>query len=51
VAMKDSVGNPLRLDFLSGHLGWAIPGVNGGPLWWTTNAGKTWKAVTIGTGA
>jgi photosystem II stability/assembly factor-like uncharacterized protein len=50
VKMKDMVGTPLRLDFLTPHLGFAIPDGNGGPLWSTRDGGTTWKPVTITAG-
>ena len=47
VAMKDAQGTPLTLDFLSPTLGCPVPRDAGGPLWWTTEGGKTWAPVTI----
>jgi hypothetical protein len=43
-------GNTLTLDFLTPQLGWASPGADGGPFWWTTNDGATWQAVTVTAG-
>ncbi len=50
VQMKDSVGTPLTLNFLSPSLGFAIPNANAGPLWWTRNRGTTWQPITITAG-
>ena len=49
VAMRDADGSPLALDFLSPKLGWAGPRDSGGPLWWTTDGGRTWAPITITT--
>lgn len=38
------------LDFISPTFGWALPGANGGPFWWTSDGGATWKPVTIKVG-
>ncbi len=48
--MKDSVGAPLSLNFLSSNLGFAVPDANDGPLWWTRDDGKTWQPITITAG-
>jgi photosystem II stability/assembly factor-like uncharacterized protein len=48
--MKDSIGTPLTLTFLSPRLGFAVPDGNDGPLWWTRDGGKTWKPVKITAG-
>lgn len=50
VKMKDSVGTPLTLAFLSARLGFAVPDGDGGPLWWTRDGGTSWKPVTITAG-
>ncbi len=50
VKMKDAVGSPLTLDFLSPRLGFAVPDGSGGPLWSTGDGGATWKPVTITAG-
>jgi photosystem II stability/assembly factor-like uncharacterized protein len=50
VTMKDTVGAPLRLEFLSPSLGFAVPDGNGGPLWWTRDGGANWKPATIRAG-
>jgi photosystem II stability/assembly factor-like uncharacterized protein len=50
VKMKDAVGTPLALDFLSPRLGFAVPDGNSGPLWRTRDGGTTWKPVTITAG-
>jgi photosystem II stability/assembly factor-like uncharacterized protein len=50
VAMKDSLGNPLTLEFLSPSLGWAVPGPTGGPFWWTTDGGLTWNPLEVAAG-
>ena len=47
IAMKDSLGTPLTLEFLSPTLGWAVPGPNGGPFWWTEDGGLTWKPLEV----
>jgi len=49
VAMRDSLGAPLTLDFLSPMLGWAVSPDAGGPLWWTTDGGRTWTPVAVTT--
>jgi photosystem II stability/assembly factor-like uncharacterized protein len=49
VAMRDSLGTPLRLDFLSPMLGWAVSRDAGGPLWWTTDGGRTWVPIAVTT--
>jgi photosystem II stability/assembly factor-like uncharacterized protein len=48
--MKDSVGTPLDLRFLSPFLGFAVPVANPGPLWWTRDGGRTWKPLKINAG-
>jgi photosystem II stability/assembly factor-like uncharacterized protein len=50
VSMKDSLGTPLTLQFLSATVGWAVPGSSGGPFWWTTDGGTTWTPVRIAAG-
>ena len=50
VKMKDPLGTPLTLDFISPLEGWAVPGGNGGNLWWTTDGGARWKQVVIEAG-
>ncbi len=50
VTMKDPLGTPLTLDFISPLVGWAVPGPNGGKLWWTTDGGQSWKPVVISAG-
>jgi photosystem II stability/assembly factor-like uncharacterized protein len=50
VRMRDAVGAPLALDFLSPRLGFAVPNGNDGPLWSTADGGSTWKPVTITAG-
>ncbi len=50
VSMKDSVGTPLDLTFLSPRLGFAVPDGNAGPLWWTRDGGRTWHPVRISAG-
>ena len=50
VRMKDSVGGPLDLHFLSSQLGFAVPNGNGGPLWWTRDGGGTWRSIKITAG-
>jgi len=50
VEMKGPMGIPLGLDFLSGLVGFAVPGANGGPLWWTVDGGASWKRVVIQAG-
>ncbi len=47
VSMKGALGAFDTLDFLSPLVGWAVPGVNGGPMWWTTDGGISWKPVTV----
>jgi len=47
VALRDAQGDPLTLDFLSPTLGWAVSPDAGGPLWWTTDGGRTWAPITI----
>ncbi len=47
VTMKDKFGTPSTLDFISPLVGWAVPGPNGGELWWTTDGGARWKKVVI----
>ena len=47
VAMRDALGTPLTLDFLSPMLGWAVSRDAGGPLWWTTDGGRTWAPITV----
>lgn len=47
VKMKDAVGSPLTLDFLSSRVGFAFPEANAGALWRTQNSGQTWMPVTI----
>ena len=49
VAMRDALGTPLTLDFLSPMLGWAVSRDAGGPLWWTTDGGRTWAPITVTT--
>jgi hypothetical protein len=48
--MRDSIGTPLTLRFLSPRLGFAIPDGNPGPLWWTRDGARTWQGVTISAG-
>jgi photosystem II stability/assembly factor-like uncharacterized protein len=48
--MKDSVGAPLELNFLSPSLGFALPVANAGPLWWTRDGGTSWQPVQITAG-
>lgn len=50
VRMKDTVGEPLTLDFLSPRIGFALPMANAGPLWRTQDGGRTWRSVTITAG-
>lgn len=50
VAMRDSVGATLTLNFLSPELGFAVPNGNNGPLWSTRDGGTTWKPVRITAG-
>ena len=50
VRMKDVVGGPLGLSFLSPRLGFAIPDGNAGPLWWTRDGGSTWRPIRITAG-
>ena len=50
VTMKDTVGAPLALHFLSRRLGFAVPDGNGGPLWRTYDGGTTWHPVKITAG-
>jgi hypothetical protein len=47
VAMRDASGTPLMLDFLSPTLGWAVSRDAGGPLWWTTDGGRTWMPIAV----
>jgi hypothetical protein len=47
VAMRDASGTPLMLDFLSPTLGWAVSRDGGGPLWWTTDGGRTWMPIAV----
>jgi hypothetical protein len=47
VAMRDASGTPLTLEFLSPTLGWAVSRDAGGPLWWTTDGGRTWKPIAV----
>jgi hypothetical protein len=47
VEMTGAEGETLTPDFITPLVGWAVPGVNGGPFWWTTNGGITWHAVVI----
>jgi hypothetical protein len=49
VGMRDASGTPLMLDFLSPTLGWAVSRDAGGPLWWTTDGGRTWMPITVAT--
>jgi photosystem II stability/assembly factor-like uncharacterized protein len=49
VAMKDAQGTPLTLDFVSPMLGWAFSRDAEGPLWWSTDGGRTWAPRTITT--
>ena len=46
----DPPGAPLDLEFLTPTLGWAIPGPNGGRIWWTRDGGKSWQPVSIAAG-
>jgi photosystem II stability/assembly factor-like uncharacterized protein len=32
---------------LSPMLGWAVSRDAGGPLWWTTDGGRTWAPITV----
>ena len=43
----DPTGAPLDLKFLTPALGWAIPGPNGGRIWWTRDGGNSWQPVSI----
>jgi hypothetical protein len=47
VEMTGAEGETLTPDFITPLVGWAVPGVNGGPFWWTTNGGITGHAVVI----
>lgn len=47
VSMKGALGAFDALDFLTPLVGWAVPGVNGGPMWWTVDGGMSWKPVTV----
>jgi photosystem II stability/assembly factor-like uncharacterized protein len=48
--LKDEVGSPLNLMFLTPSLGFAVPDGNGGQLQQTSDGGMTWKPVKIRTG-
>ncbi|MFL5954363.1 MAG: WD40/YVTN/BNR-like repeat-containing protein [Gaiellaceae bacterium] len=48
--MRDSIGAPLSLSFLSARVGFAVPDGNDGPLWSTRDYGKTWQPITITAG-
>jgi photosystem II stability/assembly factor-like uncharacterized protein len=50
VQMKDIVGSPLALRFLSPCVGFAIPDGNNGPLWRTRDGGSTWQPIRIHAG-
>ena len=41
---RDGLG---ALRFLSPQLGFAIPGTNGGTLWWTVDGGLFWRPISI----
>jgi photosystem II stability/assembly factor-like uncharacterized protein len=45
--LEGTDGTLLALHFLTATplIGWAVPGVNGGPLWHTTDGGHTWDRV------
>jgi photosystem II stability/assembly factor-like uncharacterized protein len=48
VKMKNTEGSgPLTLDFITSLDGWAVPIVNAGPFWRTTDGGDTWKPVVV----
>jgi photosystem II stability/assembly factor-like uncharacterized protein len=47
VRMRDAVGAPLRLRFLSRQVGFAIPNGNDGPLWSSPDGGNTWRPIRI----
>ena len=47
VPLHGADGVALTLDFLSPLAGWAIAGANGGPMWWTTDGGTTWRPVVV----
>lgn len=49
VAMQSSgtYGVADQLDFLTPSDGWAVPGPDGGPFWWTDDGGTTWKPVQV----
>jgi hypothetical protein len=46
-SLEGTDGILLTLHFLTATplIGWAVPGVNGGPLWHTTDGGHTWARV------
>jgi len=46
----NTLGRPLTLKFLSPQVGFAGPNINGGPMWWTRNAGRTWRRIKITAG-
>jgi photosystem II stability/assembly factor-like uncharacterized protein len=45
--LKDSVGDPLTLAFLTPSLGFAIPDGNGSSVFETRDGGRTWKRVVL----
>jgi photosystem II stability/assembly factor-like uncharacterized protein len=46
----NTLGTPLTPDFVSPRIGFAGPNINGGPMWWTRNSGKTWRRIKITAG-
>jgi len=47
IALQGTLDTDSTLDFLSPLVGWAVPSVNGGTLWWTVDGGSSWTAVRI----
>jgi hypothetical protein len=50
VTLRGGDGVVLTLDFVSGTVGWAMAGPNGGPMWRTTDGGRAWLPVVIEAG-
>jgi hypothetical protein len=45
-----ALGTPLTPDFLSPRLGFVTPTDHDQPIWWTSDRGRSWKAVKVTAG-
>lgn len=47
INLRSRDGTLLTLRYLSPHLGWTVPDVNGGTMWWTSDSGGNWKLIQL----